>query len=187
MSCRRRFSFEMQRLSGFFQPRARFRAACAFCCIAALLFAGCSGLDRAPSRGPAPAQIYEADKEAAWKALVQVFKPYPKKTLDAENGIIETERLRGRALFRPPQAVPGQLSGRFFYTLRAVLREKEDEPDMSRAQIRKTVSRQKDFFSEPEVLPSDLFEEEALLYRIDRELQIKHLVDKIYKKEEEKD
>ena len=167
-------------------PARSLRSGLSLTAFAALwTLAGCSGLDRAPSKGPPPEQTYETERETAWEALVQVFKPYPQKTVDAEGGLIETERLRGRHLFRPPPAVPEQTSGRFFYTLKATLREEEDEPEIVRAQIRKTVSKQKDFFSDPESLPSDGFEEEALLYRLSREIQIRRLLDKIYKEEEE--
>ena len=104
-----------------------------------------------------------------------MFKDYPKKNVNEEAGIIETEEMRVGQVWEP---ITKQRTTSVSYRLKATL---SPDPPYTRAIIEKITKRQKDFFSKPEIISSDLVEEETLLYRLGREIKIKKLIKKLYK------
>lgn len=118
---------------------------------------------------------FKVDRGTAWEALVLAFKPYPVKNISQDSGVIETERMRHRQVWKPVHSNKKQ-SG--FYKLKAILTYKEGYAYVS---VEKIIRRQKDFFSKTEILPSDFLEEQTLLYRMKREIQIKKLIRRLYK------
>lgn len=123
---------------------------------------------------------FEAERNIAWEALIEVFKHYPKTTINEESGIIETEELRGSQVWKPAHIMK-RTGGIIFYKLKAVLTNDPNDPSYIYARIKKNIKRKKDFFSKKEVVPSDLLEEQTLLYRLGREIQVKRLIERIYK------
>lgn len=148
--------------------------------ISFLLLTGCASLEDKRGDSSATEKEFEVEKEIAWEALLEVFKPYPKATISEESGFIETEELRGSQVWQPAHTKT-QPSGIIYYRLKAVLTE---DPPYTYVRIKKTSKRKRDFFSKPETVASDFLEEQALLYRLGREIQIKRLIQKIYKDQE---
>ena len=146
-----------------------------------LLITGCASLDEREGDPTTTEKKFEVEKEIAWEALLEVFKPYPKATINEENGFIETEELRGSQVWQPAHSRK-RTSGIIYYKLKAILTE---DPPYIHARIKKTIKRKRDFISKPETVASDFLEEQVLLYRLGREIQIKRLVQKIYKEQEE--
>ena len=146
--------------------------------ILGLFATGCSSLEEREEISTTAGKQFEVEKNIAWEALIEVFKHYPKTTINEESGIIETEELRGSQIWEPAHTKK-RMRGIIFYKLKAVLTN--DDPSYIHARIRKTIKRKKDFFSKMEAIPSDLLEEQTLLYRLGREIQMKRLIEKIYK------
>ena len=106
-----------------------------------------------------------------------VFKKYPKKNINEEAGLIETETIRAGKIWSPVGVEKQRTSG-ISYTLRATLVQ---ESPYIYATIKKILKSQRDFFSKPEIVESDLLEEQTLLYRLKREIEIKKLIKKLYR------
>ena len=143
--------------------------------VSLLLLIACSSLEER-SLGE---KEFEVERNIAWEALVEVFKPYPKATINEEIGVIETEELRGFQVWQPAHQKK-QEDGIIYYSLKAVLTE---EPPYVFVKVKKTIKRKRDFFSKMEAVASDFLEEQMLLYRMGREIQVKRLIQKIYKEE----
>lgn len=97
---------------------------------------------------------------------------YPQKVDNTEAGIFETDFIRGEARFKAPHK-PVAYSPGFRYRLlvRLVRGRAEDRPAI-KVQITKKSEVIRDFFSDADSLKSDGLEEQVILYRIGRELQL---------------
>ena len=147
-------------------------------CILAWVLSACASSTGLRQRDPHVHRVFHEEKSAVWEALQIVFKKYPKKDVQEETGLIETEALRGGLLWPPKPFKTSALQKT--YTLKASLIYEEEE-SASHVSIQKNIQSQKDFFSAPQTYPSDLLEEETLMYRLHREIQIKKLIQKLYK------
>lgn len=145
--------------------------------ISLLFITGCSSLEDREESPAIAEKKFEVEKNVAWEALIEVFKSYPKATINEENGLIETEELRGSQIWQPIHTKK-QTSGIIYYKLKAVLTE---DPPYTYVRIKKTIKRKRDFFTKTETVASDLLEEQMLFYRLGREIQVKRLIQKIYK------
>ena len=111
-------------------------------------------------------------KEKAWKTLVEIFKDYPLKTINEDLGYIETEVIKGSHVWKPPHQKKKDFSG-YSYILQVSL---QYNSPISTITINKKVYKQKGFISQKQEIPSDRLEETALLYQINRELEIQALL-----------
>ena len=116
-----------------------------------------------------------ANKEQAWKVLVEIFKNYPLKTIDEQLGYIETEVIKSANIWKAPHQKKKDFSG-YSYMIKVNLNYKKP---ISTISINKKIYKQKGFISHKQEIPSDNLEETALLYKINRELEVQALLKKL--------
>lgn len=141
--------------------------------------------ERRNTSGPY-SRVFYANYEDVEIALKQSMIRYPQKVDNTEAGIFETDFIKGEARFRSPLE-PGPLSPGYRYRLlvRLVRGRSEDKPAI-KVQITKRAEILRDFFSEPITQKSDGLEEQVILYRIGRELQLARAIAKANEKANKK-
>jgi hypothetical protein len=117
-------------------------------------------------------RVYYANYEEVEVALKQSMIRYPQKVDNTEAGIFETDFIKGDARFRSPFLTEKHSPGYRYRLLVRLVRGRSEERPAIKVQITKRGEIARDFFSEPEVVPSDGLEEQVILYRIGRELQL---------------
>lgn len=155
--------------------------------IFSLLSTACSITPKKSSNYYGPReQVYYANFEEVWRSVNLVLQSYPIRISNMDQGIIETDQIRGYRVWTPPHK-PNDTSGGLAYRLVLhVIRGHYDGRNAIRVTILKDKSLQKDFFSEAENQPSDGLEEKSLLYRIGREIQIERALEKVQKQKDQK-
>ena len=122
-------------------------------------------------------QAYEkefaANFEETWRALQQAIISYPLKINNMELGQVQTTSIRSGTQFKPPPATNIKAAG-YRYSLTISLLK--ISPVITRVSILKDVMVRRDFISKPEAKYSDGFEENQILYRIQRELEIEKIL-----------
>ena len=116
-------------------------------------------------------------KEKVWTVLVEIFKKYPLKTIDEQLGYIETEIMKSADFWTAPHQKQKDFSG-YSYFLKVNL--KYNKP-VSNVLITKKVYKQKGFISKKQEVPSDQLEETALIYQINRELEVQSILKRLIK------
>jgi hypothetical protein len=143
--------------------------------ILALMTSGCVGtpqqLETRETDGPY-SRVFYANYEDVEIALKQSMIRYPQKVDNTDAGIFETDYIKGEARFKPPHK-PTMFSPGYRYRLlvRLVRGRTEDRPAI-KVQITKRPEVVRDFFSDAAPATSDGLEEQVILYRIGRELQL---------------
>lgn len=140
-----------------------------------LSLSGCASLfgERRDEKRDGPySRVYFANYEEVEVALKQAMIRYPQKVDNTEAGIFETDFIKGDARFRPAHKVSVFSPGYRYRILVRFVRGRTDEKPAIKVQITKKVEIARDFFSEPEAAQSDGLEEQVILYRIGRELQL---------------
>jgi hypothetical protein len=146
-------------------------------------FGGCAILEP-PSAPPASlephSQVYVADYDQVWRAMQKAAAGYPLQTNNIDQGILETDTVKHGQIWQAPfKRDRKQLLGRYRLKFK-ITKGKVSGHESMRVTITKMISQEKDFFSGEDNLPSDGFEEKALLYRIERELDIEATVKKAF-------
>lgn len=116
-------------------------------------------------------KIFYASYENVWRALHQVIR-YPIAAENQDTGIIETEYIKAVDGFQTPEMKKSPSPGLRYKLIFTVARGKQNNRDATRVTMDKKIEILRDFFSEPELMPSDGLEEKVIFYRIDRELAI---------------
>ncbi len=112
---------------------------------------------------------YSATYEEIWRACQQAVISYPLKINNMEQGVIQTTALRSNVYFKPPYLEKKQAGG-YRYDLNVTMLK--ISPKKTKISIQKNLQLYRDFVSNPESRVSDGLEEENLLYRIQREVDI---------------
>ena len=142
----------------------------------------CGSVGHKGGRGTSPAgeQIFQANVGHVWRAVQLTLKDYPVQVSDLDQGIFETELIKGDKSWFPPHKIrPMFQNGRRYRILVQVIEISLGNRSATKVIIRKEITLQRDFFSSPEPISSDGLEEEAILYRIGRELQLDQMLEKI--------
>ncbi len=139
-----------------------------------LILSGCALFvdNREPPKSFGPReQVFYSNFDQVWRAAQISLNRYPIRINNLDLGIIETDTVKGYKAWLPPtnQKTSGGLSYRL--SIRVVKGGVEGRPAI-RVSISKDLEFQKDFFAESQKLPSDGLEEQSILYRMGRELQI---------------
>lgn len=116
-------------------------------------------------------KVFYSNYENVWRSLHQVIR-YPIAAENQDTGIIETEFIKAVDGFLAPEMVKAPSPGLRYKLIFTVARGKFNNRDATRVTLDKRIEILRDFFSEPEVVPSDGLEEKVIFYRIDRELVI---------------
>lgn len=123
-------------------------------------------------------RVYFATYESVWRASQLALK-YPIATNNMDNGTLETEWVRALEGFSPPGTAKAPSSGIRYKLALTMVKGRVQGRESVRITLRKTMERQRDFFSEPEPMLTDGVEENVILYRIERELIIQDALKKV--------
>lgn len=157
----------------------------AILCICSLLLIGCSTSSDKSSQtlfDPNPSKVFVASYDEVWRAVQKAFIRYPIQINNIDLGTIETDVIKGKPIWQSPVPTKfNRLNAK--YTIQVlVVRGTSRGKDSTRVTINKNISIEKDFFSGSNKLVSDGYEELALLYRIEREIQIERSLRRAFEK-----
>lgn len=116
-------------------------------------------------------RIFFYPYEAVWRAAQLALK-YPISVNNMDNGILETDWVRGVDGFVPAHQTRNPSPGVRYKIQLSLVKGRAAARESVRVTIIKRIEKQRDFFSEPEPLESDGLEEKVLFYRMERELII---------------
>ena len=125
-------------------------------------------------------RIFFYPYDSVWRAA-QLSLKYPISVNNMDNGILETDWVRGIDGFIAPHIEADPSPGVRYKIQLSLVKGKVDHHDSVRVTIIKRIEKQRDFFSEPEILETDGFEEKVLFYRMERELVIEEALRKAQK------
>lgn len=127
-------------------------------------------------------QVYYATYEEVWRASNLVLQPYPLRVSNMDQGVLETDSVRGFKVWTPPFKPDGATAGQAYKLTLKILKGKFSGKAATKVAILKDASIQRDFFSDPKPTASDGLEEKSLLYRIGREIQSERMISKAQQK-----
>ncbi|ODS51069.1 MAG: hypothetical protein ABS42_00355 [Bdellovibrio sp. SCN 50-8] len=123
-------------------------------------------------------RVYFASFESVWRAAQLALK-YPISTNNMDNGVLETEWVRALEGFSVPGTSKSPSSGIRYKISVTMVKGRMNGRESVRVTLRKSMERQRDFFSDPELILTDGVEEKVILYRIERELIIQDALGKV--------
>jgi len=132
-------------------------------------------------------QVFFAKYEDVEAALKLSMLKYPQRVDNTEAGIFESDYVKSDGRFKPPHSTIEYSSGYRYRILIRLVRGKTDSRPAVKVVVLKQIETLHDFFSEPGSQPSDGLEEEVILYRIGRELNINRALQRAVEKQNKKD
>lgn len=143
---------------------------------AALLTQGCTTaterLEKRLKVGEPISRVYNAKYEEVEAAIKQAMIKYPQRVDNTEDGIFETDYVKGEARFRPPQNNADFSPGYRYRVLIRLVKGKATDKPAVKVLVTKQIEIARDFFAQPQPVASDGLEENVILYRIGREVTI---------------
>jgi hypothetical protein len=133
-------------------------------------------LERRETRGGARSRVFHAKYSDVEQALKVTMIKYPQKIDNSDAGLFETDFVKGDARFIPAHKEVKLDNGNRYRLIVRLVRGKIDKSPTVKVLIIKQVEMARDFFSTPEPLMSDGYEEDVILYRIGRELAVSRAV-----------
>lgn len=157
--------------------------------VSTLLFSGCALFKE--NKGPPPTfapreQIYHYNFDKVWRATQLALQAYPMKINNMDLGVLETDYVKGYNVWTPPHKPNARSGGMSYRLIVHVVKGKTDGDSAVKVTLMKELELRRDFFSEPQQLPSDGLEEKSLLYRIERELQIERALERLQNRKNSK-
>jgi hypothetical protein len=131
-------------------------------------------------------QVFFATFEEVWRAVNLVLQPYPLRISNMDQGLLETDNIRGYKVWSPPYKSDIASTGESYHLSIHVVKGALDRKAATKVTIVKDNELQVDFFSDPKNIPSDGLEEKSILYRIGREIQIERALARVQKKHNQK-
>ncbi|MFN7727671.1 MAG: hypothetical protein ACK5P7_00795 [Bdellovibrio sp.] len=125
-------------------------------------------------------KIFFYSYDSVWRAAQLALK-YPIAVNNMDNGILETDWVRGVDGFRPAHLSREASPGVRYKVQLSLVKGKAERRESVRVTIVKKIEKQRDFFSEPEPLETDGLEEKVLFYRMERELVIEEALKRAMK------
>ncbi len=105
-----------------------------------------------------------------------VLEDYPIETENNEKGYLKTESIKNETVWKLPFDRDKHFN-EFKYTIHIkLIKGKMDSLPVVRVLVLKKIFTQKGFMSDPEQVPSDGLEEQTILYRIFREINIEQAI-----------
>ncbi len=121
-------------------------------------------------------RVYFAPATEVERAMKQALIRYPQKIDNPEAGIYETDWVKGDLRFKPAHQDVRYADGYRYRLIVRLIKGKSTAKPAIKVVVSKQIELQRDFFSEPEPVPSDGIEETLVLYRIQRELAIEKAI-----------
>lgn len=152
--------------------------------ISSLVFlSGCALFDTANEpaalddfKGGAASQVFQASYDEVWRAAQKTLIKFPIILNNIDHGVIETEPQQFDLIWPRPYSVNNSRRlGKYTLNLN-IIRGKINGEEATRVIIVKKVKVERDFFSEEKQLSSDGYEENIILYRIQREIVLERSI-----------
>lgn len=128
-------------------------------------------------------QVFYANFEEVWRSVNLVLQPYPLRVSNMDQGMLETDEIRGFRVWGPPYKSESAASGETYRLTIRVIKGALASRAATKVTVVKDSQLRTDFFSDPKSLPSDGMEEKSILYRIGREIQIERALAKAQKRQ----
>lgn len=125
-------------------------------------------------------KIFFFPYDSVWRAAQLALK-YPISVNNMDNGVLESDWVRGIDGFIPPHLEKDPSPGVRYKLQLSLVKGRTDKRESVRVTIVKKIQKQRDFFSDPESIESDGLEEKLLFYRMERELVIEEALKKSQK------
>lgn len=120
-------------------------------------------------------RTFKTPYETVWRATQQALLNYPMNINNMDTGNLQTLFITGKHRYLPPHLKNTVLPSGYQYRININIIKSQTR---SKVIISKEARLQKDFFSDPQELMTDGFEEKAILYRIRREILIENMLKK---------
>lgn len=127
-------------------------------------------------------QVFYATFEEVWRATNLVMQPYPLRVSNMDQGLLESDVIRGYKVFVPVYKSPTAVSAETYRILIRIVKGSLEGKAATKVVLSRDTQMQSDFFSDPKTVHSDGLEEKVILYRISREIQIERALAKSQKK-----
>jgi hypothetical protein len=128
-------------------------------------------------------QVFHASYEEVWRASQLALQNYPMRVNNMDLGLLETDVIRGfNSTWTPPHLSKNPSGGLAYKIVVKVVKGSLQEKAAQQVSVFKDISLQKDFFSDSQRQASDGLEEQSILYRITREIQIDRAIQKSAKR-----
>ncbi len=131
-------------------------------------------------------QVFYANFEEVWRSVNLVLQPYPLRVSNMDQGVLETDEIRGNRVWSPVYKTGESSNGETYRITIRVIKGALGSRAATKVTIVKDAQLKVDFFSDPKSIPTDSLEEKAILYRIGREIQIERALAKAQKKQNAK-
>lgn len=146
------------------------------------LLPACSLFEKAPDVAPNrpvnyKQKVFYSTYDEVWRAAHAVLK-YPIVVDNQDTGMIETDYIKGVDGWIAPESDKKTSSGLRYKIVMIFAQGKFNGKDSVRVTIEKKIEILRDFFSEPEVMESDGYEEKVIFYRMEREIIINKALQK---------
>lgn len=119
--------------------------------------------------------VFNSPYHLVWKAALLALSNYPIEMEHQESGQIETKIIRGYAVWKPPKGSTDRLQSRS-YKLRLLFERGSASSSSAQKSVRVHIMKEEfideDFIQKSIPANSNGLEEEVLLYRIGRELEL---------------
>ena len=104
------------------------------------------------------------------------LEDYPIETEDNEKGVLKTESVQTETIWKFPFEREKTLVAAKYTLHIKLIKGKIRSKPVVKVRILKKILEQKGFITDPKRVPSDGFEEKAILYRIFREINIEQAI-----------
>jgi hypothetical protein len=131
-------------------------------------------------------QVYYANFEEVWRAVNLVLQPYPLRVSNMDQGVLETDEIKGNRVFSAVYKGGEAGAGESYRITIRVIKGQLGSRAATKVTVVKDAQIKVDFFSDPRNIPTDGVEAKTLLYRIGREIQIERALAKAQKKQNAK-
>jgi hypothetical protein len=122
--------------------------------------------------------VFYANYDEVWRSVQLALRKYPVHLNNIESGLLETDYIKGDKLFAEPNEDKIKFGMRYKITIRAV-KGKFNDRTAIKIICTKVPEIQRDFFTGYQPIPSDGLEENLVLYRISRYLDMDQMLSKI--------
>ena len=129
-----------------------------------------------------PTQAFSAKYDEVWRAAHLAMIKYKLRIDNSETGILETEQIKEDEVYNPPFPTVSKRPGFRYKIQLKMLKGTIEGKRSTKVTIVKTLENVKNFVDEAEAVISDGLEEQAILYRIERELIIEQGLQRSQKK-----
>src|SRR3974390_2969104 len=124
----------------------------------AVLLSGCALFEE--RKGPETAfasreKVYVASFDEVWRAANLVLQPYPLRVSNMDQGVLETDFVRGFKVWTPPFKPDGATAGQAYKLTLKLLKGQFNQRLAVKVKILKEASVQHDFFSDAHATPTD--------------------------------